>query len=256
MLCNPLGSKISTKIRSNLLSTSKIFRFLNEKRFCFPRLPFAQDCHEMWSKEHRRLSRRGWSENQIQAHFKEREIIEYQRYNQSYGSTIDFSPSVFIVSSFQICKWKVQIPEIWTPKGKFSFPIRSFCSFYDTFSPKQQESLSSYSQSFELVGSRSSNANLLWSCSFSKQPQFSQQKYFSHSFVCSNKLELSQKSVTSALFLLFKYLEFRMSDSNVSILLSKRKRRRATWIILCDAPALAKTEVREREKYRQPAHEK
>jgi hypothetical protein len=39
----------------------------------------------MWSKEHKRLSRRGWSENQIQAHFKEREIIEYQRYNQSNG---------------------------------------------------------------------------------------------------------------------------------------------------------------------------
>lgn len=39
----------------------------------------------MWSKEHRKLSRRGWNETQIQAHFKEREIIEYQRYNQSNG---------------------------------------------------------------------------------------------------------------------------------------------------------------------------
>ena len=39
----------------------------------------------MWSKEHKRLTRRGWSENQIQAHFKEREIIEYQRYNQATG---------------------------------------------------------------------------------------------------------------------------------------------------------------------------
>ncbi len=52
---------------------------------CVCRLPTSQDCHEMWSKEHKRLSRRGWSENQIQAHFKEREIIEYQRYNQSNG---------------------------------------------------------------------------------------------------------------------------------------------------------------------------
>jgi hypothetical protein len=49
------------------------------------RLPTAQDCHEMWSKEHKRLARRGWSENEIQAHFKEREIIEYQRYNQGNG---------------------------------------------------------------------------------------------------------------------------------------------------------------------------
>jgi hypothetical protein len=49
------------------------------------RLPIAQDCHEMWSKEHKRLTRRGWSENEIQAHFKEREIIEYQRYNQANG---------------------------------------------------------------------------------------------------------------------------------------------------------------------------
>ncbi len=39
----------------------------------------------MWSKEHRRLTRRGWSENQIQAHFKEREVIEYQRYNHANG---------------------------------------------------------------------------------------------------------------------------------------------------------------------------
>lgn len=39
----------------------------------------------MWSKEHKRLSRRGWSENEIQAHFKEREIIEYQRYNHGNG---------------------------------------------------------------------------------------------------------------------------------------------------------------------------
>jgi hypothetical protein len=39
----------------------------------------------MWSKEHKRLARRGWSESEIQAHFKEREVIEYQRYNQSTG---------------------------------------------------------------------------------------------------------------------------------------------------------------------------
>jgi hypothetical protein len=55
----------------------------------------------MWSKEHRKLSRRGWSENQIQAHFKEREIIEYQRYNQSTGKAnyvkkIFFSLSVIL----------------------------------------------------------------------------------------------------------------------------------------------------------------
>ena len=49
------------------------------------RLPIAQDCHEMWSKEHKKLARRGWSETEIQAHFKEREIIEYQRYNQMTG---------------------------------------------------------------------------------------------------------------------------------------------------------------------------
>ena len=36
-------------------------------------------------KRHKRLTRRGWSENQIQAHFKEREIIEYQRYNHATG---------------------------------------------------------------------------------------------------------------------------------------------------------------------------
>lgn len=41
----------------------------------------------MWSKEHKKLSRKGWSENEIQAHFKEREIIEYQRYNQATGKT-------------------------------------------------------------------------------------------------------------------------------------------------------------------------
>jgi len=29
------------------------------------RLAIAQDCHEMWSKEHKRLTRRGWSENEI-----------------------------------------------------------------------------------------------------------------------------------------------------------------------------------------------
>jgi hypothetical protein len=39
----------------------------------------------MWSKEHKRLARRGWSENEIQAHFKERAVIEYQRYNQVTG---------------------------------------------------------------------------------------------------------------------------------------------------------------------------
>ena len=55
------------------------------------RLSIAQDCHEMWSKEHKRLSRRGWTEDQIQAHFKDREIIEYQRYNQCNGSQNQFS---------------------------------------------------------------------------------------------------------------------------------------------------------------------
>ena len=40
----------------------------------------------MWSKEHKKLARRGWSETEIQAHFKEREVIEYQRYNQLAGS--------------------------------------------------------------------------------------------------------------------------------------------------------------------------
>ncbi|CAF3055352.1 unnamed protein product [Rotaria socialis] len=54
-----------------------------------PPLPTTQDCHEMWSKEHKRLSRRGWNENEIQAHFKEREIIEYQRYNQSNDMQMD-----------------------------------------------------------------------------------------------------------------------------------------------------------------------
>ncbi|CAF1530865.1 unnamed protein product, partial [Adineta ricciae] len=52
-------------------------------------LSLTQDCHEMWSKEHKRLSRRGWSENEIQAHFKEREIIEYQRYNQVTDMQMD-----------------------------------------------------------------------------------------------------------------------------------------------------------------------
>jgi hypothetical protein len=42
----------------------------------------------MWSKEHKRLTRRGWSENEIQAHFKEREIIEYQRYNHATGKIL------------------------------------------------------------------------------------------------------------------------------------------------------------------------
>ncbi len=69
---------------------------LKKKGNLFSRLPILQDCHEMWSKEHKRLSRRGWNENQIQAHFKEREIIEYQRYNQSngeirYSKNISFS---------------------------------------------------------------------------------------------------------------------------------------------------------------------
>jgi len=58
---------------------------VNEEEIFISRLPVTQDCHEMWSKEHKRLTRRGWSENQIQAHFKEREIIEYQRYNQATG---------------------------------------------------------------------------------------------------------------------------------------------------------------------------
>jgi hypothetical protein len=61
------------------------------------RLPTTQDCHEMWSKEHRKLSRRGWSENQIQAHFKEREIIEYQRYNQATGNKKQPAKKLFLL---------------------------------------------------------------------------------------------------------------------------------------------------------------
>lgn len=55
-------------------------------------LSISQDCHEMWSKEHKRLSRRGLTETEIQAHFKEREVIEYQRYNQSNDMQMDESP--------------------------------------------------------------------------------------------------------------------------------------------------------------------
>jgi hypothetical protein len=51
----------------------------------------------MWSKEHRKLSRRGWSENQIQAHFKEREIIEYQRYNQATGNKKQPAKKLFLL---------------------------------------------------------------------------------------------------------------------------------------------------------------
>jgi hypothetical protein len=50
----------------------------------------------MWSKEHKKLSRRGWSENQIQTHFKEREVIEYQRYNQSNGKCSYEEKFIFI----------------------------------------------------------------------------------------------------------------------------------------------------------------
>lgn len=39
----------------------------------------------MWSKEHKRLARQGLTETQIQERFREREIIEYQRYNQMAG---------------------------------------------------------------------------------------------------------------------------------------------------------------------------
>ncbi len=64
--------------------------------FMYPlfRLAISQDCHEMWSKEHKRLTRRGWSENEIQAHFKEREIIEYQRYNQVTGKIYIYKKSI------------------------------------------------------------------------------------------------------------------------------------------------------------------
>ncbi|CAF0909690.1 unnamed protein product, partial [Didymodactylos carnosus] len=48
-----------------------------------PPLPVTQDCHEMWSKEHKRLRRRGWTEQQIETHFKEREVLEYERYNRT-----------------------------------------------------------------------------------------------------------------------------------------------------------------------------
>jgi hypothetical protein len=71
------------KIQYDQYSSFLLFFFKNNKSNF--RLPIAQDCHEMWSKEHKRLARRGWSENEIQAHFKEREIIEYQRYNQGNG---------------------------------------------------------------------------------------------------------------------------------------------------------------------------
>jgi serine/threonine protein kinase len=64
-----------------------------------PELPTSQDCHEMWSKEHKKLSRRGWSENQIQTHFKEREVIEYQRYNQSNDMQMDSPDSTNIITN-------------------------------------------------------------------------------------------------------------------------------------------------------------
>jgi cyclin-dependent kinase 12/13 len=73
---------------------------LNDETIRPIQLPIAQDCHEMWSKEHKRLTRRGWSENQIQAHFKEREIIEYQRYNQATDMQMD-SPDQTSESSSQ-----------------------------------------------------------------------------------------------------------------------------------------------------------
>lgn len=50
----------------------------------------------MWSKEHKRLARRGLSENEIQAHFKEREIIEYQRYNHGNGTIWCYLSIIFI----------------------------------------------------------------------------------------------------------------------------------------------------------------
>jgi len=71
---------------------------LNENTSKPLELPTSQDCHEMWSKEHKRLSRRGWSENQIQAHFKEREVIEYQRYNQSTDMQMDSPDSTNIIT--------------------------------------------------------------------------------------------------------------------------------------------------------------
>ncbi|CAF4072692.1 unnamed protein product [Rotaria sordida] len=89
-----------------------------------PLLPTTQDCHEMWSKEHKRLSRRGWDENQIQAHFKEREIIEYQRYNLANDMQMDSPDPTNII----------------------------------TDSPKQQkDNVVSYLQSIEIVGSTASS---------------------------------------------------------------------------------------------------
>ncbi|CAF0806141.1 unnamed protein product [Rotaria sordida] len=89
-----------------------------------PPLPTTQDCHEMWSKEHKRLSRRGWDENQIQAHFKEREIIEYQRYNLANDMQMDSPDPTNII----------------------------------TDSPKQQkDNVVSYLQSIEIVGSTASS---------------------------------------------------------------------------------------------------
>ncbi|CAF3877203.1 unnamed protein product [Rotaria sp. Silwood2] len=89
-----------------------------------PSLPTTQDCHEMWSKEHKRLSRRGWNENEIQAHFKEREIIEYQRYNLSNDMQMDSPDPTTII----------------------------------TDSPKQQkDNIVSYPQSIELLGSTTSS---------------------------------------------------------------------------------------------------
>ncbi|CAF3371730.1 unnamed protein product [Rotaria sp. Silwood1] len=97
---------------------------INEDTMKAPSLPTSQDCHEMWSKEHKRLSRRGWNENQIQAHFKEREVIEYQRYNLSNDMQMDSPDPTNII----------------------------------TDSPKQQKDhIISYPQSIEMLGSTTSS---------------------------------------------------------------------------------------------------
>ena len=97
MLSFQIGSKILMMKRYGRYSmfSTTIFKQISSNSNSKFRLPIAQDCHEMWSKEHRRLTRRGWSENQIQAHFKEREVFEYQRYNHGNGNRI--SSFVFLI---------------------------------------------------------------------------------------------------------------------------------------------------------------
>ncbi|CAF3414292.1 unnamed protein product [Rotaria sp. Silwood1] len=110
---------------------------INEDTMKAPSLPTSQDCHEMWSKEHKRLSRRGWNENQIQAHFKEREVIEYQRYNLSNDMQMDSPDPTNIITDRKIY-------------------TNYFLAIF--FSPKQQKDhIISYPQSIEMLGSTTSS---------------------------------------------------------------------------------------------------